>query len=83
MEKMYNATDRFFESAKKFPRFMNLRRRPKASTGGKLLQSIIEEIADVEDAIIDYKKDCFLVNYLDNAEEYIDYLYQVEIGEIA
>ena len=83
MEKMYNATDRFFESAKKFPRFMNLRRRPKASTGGKLLQSIIEEIADVEDAIIDYKKDCFLVNYLDNAEEYIDYLYQVEIGKVA
>ena len=83
MEKMYNATDRFFKSSKKFPRFMNLRRRPIASMGGKLLQSIIEEIAEVEEAIIDYKKDFFLVNYLDKAEEYIDYLYQVEVGDIA
>lgn len=82
MNKLYNTNTRFMDAATKFPRFMNLRRRPTTSTSGKLLNSIVEEIGAVEEAIFDYKKDFFIVNYLDKAEEYIAYLYQVQIGEI-
>ncbi len=48
----YEAYERFIEAAKQFPRWTNLRRRPNESAGGKILKSIIEEIAAVEDAII-------------------------------
>ena len=69
------------DAANKFPRFMNLRRRPTTSTSGKLLNSIVEEVGAVEEAIFEYKKDFFIINYLDSAEDYIAYLYQVQIGE--
>lgn len=82
MNKLYNTNNRFIDAANKFPRFMNLRRRPTTSTSGKLLNSIIEEVGAVEETIFEYKKDFFIVNYLDSAEEYIAYLYQVQIGEI-
>ena len=82
MNALYNTNDRFLEASKKFPRFLSIRRRPVNSIGGKLLQSIIEEIGAVEDAIIDYKKDFFIVNYLDRPNEFVDYLYYARIGEI-
>lgn len=82
MDTLYNTNERFLEASKKFPRFLSTRRRPLNSTGGKLLQSIIEEIGAVEDAIIDYKKDFFIVNYLDRPNEFVDYLYYAHIGDI-
>lgn len=82
MDTLYNTNDKFLEASKKFPRFLSTRRRPVNSVGGRLLQSIIEEIGAVEDAIIDYKKDFFIVNYLDRPNEFVDYLYYAQIGEI-
>lgn len=82
MDTIYKTYERFIEAAKKFPRWNNTRRRPTTSVGGKLLQSIIEEIGKVEDAIIEYKKDFFIVNYIGRENKIADYLYNVQIGEI-
>ena len=83
MNNVYKTYDRFIEAAKKFPRWNNTRRRPTKSTGGKLLQSIVEEIGAVEDAIIEYKKDFFIVNYIGKEDTIIDYLYSAQIGNIS
>jgi hypothetical protein len=83
MNTIYNTYDRFIEAAKKFPRWNNTRRRPTTSTGGKLLWSIVEEIGKVEDAIFDYKKDFFIVNYIGKENKIIDYLYSSFVGEIS
>lgn len=78
----YDAYERFLEAAKKFPRWSNIRRRPIESNGGKILRSIIEEIAAVEDAIIEYKKDFFIVNYIGREDTILDYLYIAHVGDI-
>ena len=78
----YDAYEQFIAAAKKFPRWTNIRRRPTESVGGKILRSIIEEIAAVEDAILEYKKDFFLVNYVGREEEIADYLYAAQVGDI-
>lgn len=83
MNSIYNTYDRFIEAAKKFPRWNNTRRRPTKSTGGKLLQSIVEEIGMVEDAIIEYKKDFFIVNYIGKENTIVDYLYSAQIGNVS
>ena len=72
MDTIYKTYDRFIEAAKKFPRWNNTRRRPTTSVGGALLRSIIEEIGKVEDAIIEYKKDFFIVNYVGKEDKIID-----------
>lgn len=79
---IYNTYDRFIKAAKKFPRWNNTRRRPTKSVGGALLRSIIEEIGKIEDAIIEYKKDFFIVNYAGKEDTIIDYLYSAQIGSI-
>ena len=78
----YDAYSQFISAVRKFPRWTNARRRPTESNGGKVLRSIIEEIAAVEDAIIEYKKDFFLVNYIGRENEIIDYLYFAHVGDI-
>ncbi len=78
----YEAYERFIEAAKQFPRWTNLRRRPNESAGGKILKSIIEEIAAVEDAIIEYKKDFFIVNYIGREDTIVDYIYAAHVGDI-
>ncbi len=78
----YDAYAQFMSAVRKFPRWTNARRRPIDSNGGKVLRSIIEEIAAVEDAIIEYKKDFFLVNYIGREEEIMDYLYVAHVGDI-
>ena len=78
----YEAYERFIEAAKRFPRWTNLRRRPNESVGGKILKSIIEEIAAVEDAIIEYKKDFFIVNYIGREDTIVDYIYAAHVGDI-
>ena len=82
MNEIYKAYDRFIDAAKKFPRWSNLRRRPNNSIQGKLLKSIINEIAAIEDAIIEYKKDFFIVNYIGRENEIVDYLTNSQIGYI-
>lgn len=82
MNTLYNTHDKFKSASEKFPRFINARRRPDNSIAGKLLQSYIEEIGAVEDAIIDYKKDFFIENYLDRSEDITAYLYSARVGEI-
>ena len=79
MDTIYKTYKRFIEAAKKFPRWNNTRRRPTTSVGGKLLQSIIEEIGKVEDAIIEYKKDFFIVNYIGRENKTAHYFYNVKI----
>lgn len=78
----YDAYAHFIGAARKFPRWTNTRRRPTESNGGKVLRSIIEEIAAVEDEIIEFKKDFFIVNYIGREEEIIDYLYSAHVGDI-
>lgn len=82
MNEIYKAYDRFMDAAKKFPRWSNLRRRPNNSIQGKLLKSIVDEIAAVEDAIIEYKKDFFIVNYIGKENEIVDYLTNSQIGHV-
>lgn len=82
MDTIYHTYDRFIEACRKFPRFMNVRRRYEKSSGGKLLRSVLEEIGAVEEAILDYKKDFFIVNYFGREDSIIDYLYVTQSGLI-
>jgi len=82
MNTIYKIYDRFIDAAKKFPRWNNTKRRPTESVGGKFLRSIIEEIGKVEDAIIEYKKDFFIVNYIGKEDTIVDYLYHAQIGAV-
>lgn len=79
---IYKTYDRFINAARKFPRWNNIRRRPTTSVGGALLRSIIDEIGKVEDVIIEYKKDFFIVNYIGKEDKIIDYLYTAQVGSI-
>lgn len=78
----YDAYQQFVVAAQRFPRWTNIRRRPTESNGGKILRSLIEELSNVETAIIEYKKDFFLANYQDRANEIIDYIYIAQVGQI-
>lgn len=63
-----------------FPRWMDIRRKMNSSTGGLYLTSIAEEIADIQGAIDDYKKDFFIDNYTGKEENILSFLYKVPIG---
>jgi len=63
-----------------FPKWMDIRRKVKTSSGGKLLYSIAEEITEIQDAIKDYRKDFFIDNYIGNEDEVLTYLYKYQIG---
>ena len=65
-----------------FPTWSDIRKRYKTSTGGKLLSSTVEEIADLEQAIAEYKKYYFLDTYIDNEDDVMAYAYGYPIGEI-
>lgn len=64
-----------------FPKWMNIRRKINTSTGGKYLVSIAEEIADIQSAIDDYRKDFFLDKYIGEEDKILTYLYRIQIGE--
>ena len=84
MDTIYARYDRFHAATDKFPRFMNIRRRKNLSVAGKLLYSIVDEIGEVEEAILDYKKDFFIKSYLEDPkrlDKIVDYLYEIETGE--
>lgn len=65
-----------------FPKWMDIRRKAKTSTGGSYLYAIAEEAVGVEEAIKEYKKTFFLDNYLDKEEEIIDFIYRANVGEV-
>ena len=66
---------------KHFPRWMDIRRKVNSSTGGAIVTSIAEEVTNINEAIIDYKKDFFISNYLDKDNEILDFMYFSTIGE--
>jgi hypothetical protein len=72
----------FEEAVRHFPRWMDIRKRKHKSDGGKYLQSIINELDDIQAAIEDYKKDFFIINYIGKEDTVIDYLYVAEVGEL-
>lgn len=67
---------------KHFPRWSDIRKRAKKSDGGKLLLSMAEEVAEVQNAINDYKKDYFIDGYMGREEEIVAFLYKGHIGDV-
>lgn len=68
---------------KHFPRWMDIRKRAKKSDGGRLLLSTAEEVAEVQNAIEDYKKDYFIDGYMGREDEVVAFLYKGHIGSVA
>ena len=63
-----------------FPRWMDIRRKVKSSTGGHYLHSIAEQIEEIQQAINEYRKDFFIDKYIGKEDEIITYLYKFHIG---
>lgn len=63
-----------------FPRWMDIRKRYKTSTGGKILGSIVEEICDLESALNEYKKYYFLESYESHEDEVVAFVLKGNIG---
>ena len=74
-------SDNFFNSILKvFPRWMDIRKRPKSSDGGLFLLSIAQEFDQIAAALNEYKKDFFLLYYIGREDKIIDYLYVGHVG---
>ncbi len=67
---------------KHFPRWMDIRKRVKTSNGGMYLQSLAYNTSLIQEAIEDYKKDFFLINYRDKYDDVPYYIYYINIGNI-
>lgn len=67
---------------KSFPKWSDIRKRTNNSTGGHYLTSIANEFNDVWNAILDYRKMFFLLNYEDHEADTVDYLYMAQVGDI-
>ena len=63
-----------------FPRWMDIRKRTNKSVGGGLLRAYAKEYDGLQEAIEDYQKLFFLLNYVGHEDEYIDYLQTALIG---
>lgn len=72
----------FLNAVKNFPKWMDIRKRPRTSTGGKYLQSIIEEQDLVNEELKKYIKDFFLISYIGREEEIMAYGYAAQVGDI-
>jgi len=79
---MLDSRTAFEQAVLHFPKWMDIRKRKNKSDGGKYLQSIIQELDDIQAAIEDYKKDFFIINYIGKEDTVIDYLYVAEVGEL-
>ena len=79
---MDNARTAFFKALKSFPRWMDIRKRPVKSVGGHLLQSIMDEQAEIIKAHEAFKKDFFLLSYVGREEAILDHVYVYQIGEV-
>lgn len=63
-----------------FPSWTDIRKRTNKSVGGGLLRAYAKEYDGIQDAIIDYQKLFFLLNYIGHEDEYVDYLQTALIG---
>lgn len=63
-----------------FPKWMDIRRKVKTSSGGQVLYATAKEIAEIKSAIDDYKKDFFIDNYIGKEDEILTFLYKYQIG---
>ncbi|MCY8890575.1 hypothetical protein P8918_13455 [Bacillus spizizenii] len=79
---MLNSREAFEEAIRHFPKWMDIRKRKSKSEGGKFLQSMIDELDDIQGALEDYRKDFFIINYIGREDTVIDYLYAAEIGDV-
>lgn len=65
-----------------FPKWMDIRRKIKSSSGGLYLNSIAESIVDIQKAIEDYKKDFFIDSYINKEDDILAFLYKINIGTV-
>ena len=56
---MISSETAFLSAIKNFPKWSDIRKRPRTSNGGKLLQSIIEEQDNIDKELQSYMKDSF------------------------
>jgi len=64
-----------------FPSWSDIRKRTDKSVGGALIKSYAREADYIQDAINEYRKLFFLLNYKDHEEEFADYLYIATVGK--
>lgn len=78
---MLDINKKFKEALENFPKWMDIRKRAHKSRGGKYLLSLLEELSDVNTAILKMKKSFFLVNYKEIEDSVLAYVYIAQIGE--
>jgi hypothetical protein len=81
-EIMINDKNLLSKMKKHFPRWMDIRKRTETSSGGNLLMSIAEEVAEIKDAIEDYKKDFFISSYINKEDDITAFVYKIGVGII-
>ena len=69
-------------SIQHFPRWMDIRKRQKTSTGGKLIESIAEEVCKIQNNIDEYISQFFIPYYKDKCDLITDYVYRINIGYV-
>lgn len=79
---MQDSRTAFLEAIKHFPNWMDIRKRPFKSVGGHFLRSIIEEQDIIQQSLINFKKDFFILYYIGREHTVIDYLYAAQVGDI-
>lgn len=79
---MLNATDLVNKMKLHFPRWMDIRKRVTKSDGGKLLVSVAEETALIQDAITEFKKDFFLDGYAGREDQIVAFVYKAPVGTV-
>lgn len=79
---MISSEQAFLRAITNFPKWMDIRKRPRTSVGGKYLQSIIEEQDNINDTLMAYMKDFFLISYVGREDTLIDYAYIAQVGNV-
>lgn len=77
---MLTLNDLMTKAIQHFPRWMDIRKRYKISTGGKLLSSVADTVADVQVEINEYINQFFIPYYKDKVDIIPDFIYQTNIG---
>lgn len=65
-----------------FPRWMDIRKRYFSSTGGLFLNSISDEVEEIQNKINEYVNTFFIPYYQDKVEIIPDFIYKANIGYI-
>lgn len=63
-----------------FAKWMDIRRKPYSSTGGRLVTAISEEVELLQEAINDYVDFHFLNTNIKNQDVFLSHVYSVQIG---